>query len=43
MKGELTADIVYSGEREEVYIRKYEGSIEYEETSVNSIWEIEIG
>jgi len=41
-RGELAAETSFSNDFEECFLRKYKGEFSEEETSVNSIWEVEI-
>jgi hypothetical protein len=40
-KGELCSDYYYANENPEIFIRKYVGDYEDEESSINSVWQIE--
>lgn len=40
--GELTVETNFSNDFEECFLRKYQGEFPEEETSVNSVWEVEI-
>jgi hypothetical protein len=41
LKAELTADVIYTDEQPEAYLRRYFGLNANEKTSINSLWQIE--